>query len=330
MKIFLSWSGERSKQVASALHEILKTVLHFAEPWMSEIDIESGSRGLKDISKELEGRNFGIICITPENLRAPWINFEAVALSKSVENGRVVPLLLGMDAKDIPPPLGQFQAKKLDKDGVKGIVYDINRSAAAPIDQIILDKLFDAMWVSFDTAINAIPKSTSAEPAPRKESEILEELVTGVRNLENRVRDVSLEGVERNFRSSKRLRRVHPGMLLEASEMMMEKSSDPIFLLFLAGMVRDEMPWLTEILTESYREFRSGSQAQVEQSIHRLRRTLKMLERGHPLIRELLGESKDAIVFASELPHLIDLALLRHFEFRKEMQRVDRDVDDIL
>lgn len=324
MKIFLSWSGERSKQVASALHEILKTVLHFAEPWMSEIDIESGSRGLKDISNELEGRNFGIICITPENLRAPWINFEAGALSKSVENGRVVPLLLGMDAKDIPPPLGQFQAKKLDKEGVRAVVCDINKIAAAPIEQNILDKLFDAMWVSFETAINAIPKSTSAEPAPRKESEILEELVTGVRNLENRVRDASMDGLDRGYRSSKRLRRLHPSMLLEASEMMMEKSSDPVFLLFLAGMVRDEMPWLAEILTESYREFRSGSPAQVEQSIHRLRRTIKMLERGHPILRDLLGESKESFMFAMEVPRIMDRALARY----TELSPVGQDFED--
>ena len=75
MKIFISWSGERSKLAAAAFHEWLPLVLHYADPWMSEMDIESGSRGLKRISEELDGRNFGIICLTAENLRAPWIKF---------------------------------------------------------------------------------------------------------------------------------------------------------------------------------------------------------------------------------------------------------------
>lgn len=314
MKIFLSWSGERSKQVASSLHDILKTVLHFAEPWMSEIDIESGSRGLKDISNELEGRNFGIICITPENLRAPWINFEAGALSKSVENGRVVPLLLGMDAKDIPPPLGQFQAKKLDKDGVKSVIYDINRNAATPIEQSILDKLFDAMWITFDAAISAIPKSASAEPAARKDGEILEELVTGVRALEKRVGDITLEVSEKDYRSVKRIRRTHPMMLIEIAESFSEKDKDPVFILLFAGLIREEVPWLAEILVEAYREIRGGTPSQIFQSIARLRRVMKTIDRGHPAFRELFGEGKDSYMFAMEMPRIMDRALARYTE----------------
>jgi hypothetical protein len=45
VRIFISWSGERSRDVASALKEFLPLVLHYADPWMSETDIESGARG---------------------------------------------------------------------------------------------------------------------------------------------------------------------------------------------------------------------------------------------------------------------------------------------
>jgi len=37
---------------------------------MSNTDIDKGSRGLEEIGKALEGMKVGIICLTPENLKA--------------------------------------------------------------------------------------------------------------------------------------------------------------------------------------------------------------------------------------------------------------------
>lgn len=115
MKVFISWSGPRSKAAATAIRDWLPLVLHYAEPWMSETDIESEARGLNKIAEELEGRNYGVVCVTAENVRAPWINFEAGALSKSIKDGLVVPLLLDLEAKDIPPPLGSFRQRRLKR-----------------------------------------------------------------------------------------------------------------------------------------------------------------------------------------------------------------------
>ena len=42
MRVFISWSGERSKVLAQALKEWLPLVLHNVEPWMSEVDIAAG------------------------------------------------------------------------------------------------------------------------------------------------------------------------------------------------------------------------------------------------------------------------------------------------
>lgn len=70
MKVFISWSGERSKLLANALCEWLKPVLQSVEVWMSEADIEAGDRWGQEVAKELSASNFGIICVTPENLNA--------------------------------------------------------------------------------------------------------------------------------------------------------------------------------------------------------------------------------------------------------------------
>jgi TIR domain len=61
MKVFISWSGERSQILAQALREWLPMVLQSVDPWLSQADIEAGERWAEKIAKELEGCNFGIL-----------------------------------------------------------------------------------------------------------------------------------------------------------------------------------------------------------------------------------------------------------------------------
>ena len=86
LRIFLSWSGDRSKKVALALKDWLPDVLTLAEPWMSASDIEKGAKWTQALSGELGAANFAIISLTPENLTSPWLLFEAGALSKTAES----------------------------------------------------------------------------------------------------------------------------------------------------------------------------------------------------------------------------------------------------
>lgn len=83
MKVFLSWSGESSHAIAEKLHKWLPMVIQKIEPYIST-EIEKGTRWASDIASELEVCAFGIACVTQENKDAPWLLFEAGALSKSV------------------------------------------------------------------------------------------------------------------------------------------------------------------------------------------------------------------------------------------------------
>jgi hypothetical protein len=75
MEVFISWSGERSKAVAEALHDWLPNVIQTVRPWVSLADIEKGTRWNTDIASQLAECRVGLICLTPENVSAPWLLF---------------------------------------------------------------------------------------------------------------------------------------------------------------------------------------------------------------------------------------------------------------
>ena len=101
MKVFISWSGARSKKVALIFRDWLPTVIQAIEPFVSSEDIEKGARWNTDIAQELKESSFGLICVTKENLSAPWLNFEAGALSKTIDNTYVAPLLFDVKPSDL-------------------------------------------------------------------------------------------------------------------------------------------------------------------------------------------------------------------------------------
>ena len=80
MKVFISWSGERSKVVADTLRVWLKDVIQALYPWISGSDIEKGTWGGLEIAKELYESRVGIFCVTRENLPSPWM-LEAEVIS---------------------------------------------------------------------------------------------------------------------------------------------------------------------------------------------------------------------------------------------------------
>lgn len=112
MNVFISWSGDRSLAVAQALRDWLPNVIQALEPWLSASDIEQGTRWSTEVSLQLQESRVGIVCLTPENLREPWILFEAGALSKTIANTFVCTYLIDLEITDVSWPLAMFQATK--------------------------------------------------------------------------------------------------------------------------------------------------------------------------------------------------------------------------
>lgn len=186
MNIFICWSGQKSEIVAQALYNWLECIINFVKPWMSTASINPGERWNEEISKKLSETDFGIICLTPENIDKPWILFEAGALAKSIDKGRVIPLLIGLKSADLKPPLSQFQSVSLDRNGIRTIILSINKYLeTSALSESVLDTSFKSLWSEFEENIMELDKIQSTPIKPRSERELLEEILLIVRNFES-------------------------------------------------------------------------------------------------------------------------------------------------
>jgi hypothetical protein len=59
MKVFISWSGARSKAVAELLNDWNKCVLQAAKPWISTQDIDRGTIWFNQIQMQLQDTSMG-------------------------------------------------------------------------------------------------------------------------------------------------------------------------------------------------------------------------------------------------------------------------------
>lgn len=184
MKVFISWSGETSKSLAETLRGWFPSVIQAVKPYFSPDDITKGARWSSDIAKELEECKIGLLCLTPDNLEAPWIMFEAGALSKSLSTARVCPLLFGIDPANIKGPLVQFQAAPFSKEEMKKVIKMMNQELGpTALAGDVLDSVFEMWWPKLEEKVEKIMSSaqTDNNTVVRPERDILEEILARVR-----------------------------------------------------------------------------------------------------------------------------------------------------
>jgi hypothetical protein len=184
MKVFISWSGDRSKAVAETLRDWIPNVIQAVKPWISSRDIPKGARWSQHIASQLEGAKVGIICLTPENLKAEWMLYELGALAKTLDETFVCTYLLDMKPTDVRDPLAQFQATTAaDKSDTRKMLQTINTAAGDQgLSEKQLDSVFDKWWPDLDQALRKIP-AVGLPPARRSTEDMLEEALGLLRGL---------------------------------------------------------------------------------------------------------------------------------------------------
>ena len=194
MKVFISWSGERSQKVAKLLSSWLKCVLQASKPWISS-DMDRGVVWFNTINQALADTTTGIVCLTAENLNSPWILFEAGSLSSGLTDKRVCTFLIDVKPADVEPPLSQFNHTEPNKTSVLNLVKTINeRLGEKQLELETLEAVFETYYPQFDEKFKKIISETEGNKVGgpkdtkiRSEQEMLEEVLVTVRNLNQRV-----------------------------------------------------------------------------------------------------------------------------------------------
>jgi hypothetical protein len=196
MKVFISWSGALSQQIAELLSGWIQDVLQGAQTWISSADIDKGSLWFGEIANQLEDTSVGILCLTKDNLSAPWILFEAGALSKGLSKSRVCPLLVNLAQVDVKPPLSVFNATMPRREDMLKLIKTINaQSGEKALEENRVQKAFDMWWSSFDSKFASIV--STFKPAQEPPQRSIEDMIAEILEVTRSIQKVTQEKLER-------------------------------------------------------------------------------------------------------------------------------------
>ena len=336
MKVFISWSGERSKKVAQIFRDWLPTVIQAIDPFVSSEDIEKGARWNTDIAQELKESSFGLICVTKDNLSSPWLNFEAGALSKSIDNTYVAPLLFDVKPSDLKgSPISQFQATSFTKDDMKRFIETLNAAAGNCLSSARLDKAFELCYPDLENSLNELKNNdiqtedeTNDSSNSHIDLNILEELLETARNTQRLLGntdtklysnidevqkkiDSIVERIEKQHdldmrRSSKKFRPMFvEDLLYHRYDSETSVNIFPYNILMVLAAFKEELPWLYDAGSEVVRIINSNAKSQDKLlAIEKFKNVIEYTY-GHPFFREMFGFRKDTLMLFRELPVIL-------------------------
>tara|TARA_B100002003_G_scaffold231095_1_gene241805 strand:+ start:3819 stop:4613 length:795 start_codon:yes stop_codon:yes gene_type:complete len=164
LRVFVSWSGKKSRACAEVVRDWLPNVIQAVDPFISSEDIDSGVSWFNKIKSVLDECSFGIICLTKSNVYAPWLLYEAGALAHKVDNANVVPLLIDLSPSELPSPLSFFQAHEINEKNILKLVTTINKKIGdSGLDEKRLETIFSKWWPELESRIEQISSEDYGE-----------------------------------------------------------------------------------------------------------------------------------------------------------------------
>lgn len=332
MKVFISWSGNKSHKVALVFRDWFPSVIQSIEPYVSSEDIDKGARWSTDIAKELENSTFGILCVTKENLEAPWLSFEAGALSKTMDKSFVSPFLFDIKRSEVNGPILQFQSTIFQKDDIKKLVNTLNKACGeASIPDARLEKAFEVWYPTLETELNKL-KGVADETDDKKEkeetvslsSEILEEILDLSRNNQKLLRNpdpklyenldelkkIMQEQLLRMEKNSdldlrRMSRKFNPMFLDEVMHISMRNGKNPYGFLIALSFFKTDFPWIYDSGKELLDIIKSKANKEAKMEAVNDFKEMMEFTLQHPMMREIYGNRKDYMIYMKEMPYML-------------------------
>lgn len=212
MRISIGWSGNLSHRIAVLLGKWLPAVVQAVTPLVSPDESKRGTAWFKALKDQHKQIDFAMICLTRENINAPWLLFEAGILSTRFDEAHLCALLIDDFAgKALEGPFVNFQSVKLaDKEEMRKLIQKINQMHVTRMSSgNALNSAFDRRWPVLE---DACKKAIHAGPdrkdiaQPKSERQLLEEinglcarLVETMGAVSEDIKDVKNELIKQNI-----------------------------------------------------------------------------------------------------------------------------------
>ena len=153
MKVFISWSGKRSGDIAQIMVEWFEAIFPTGlDLWCSSDDMRPGVLSVTQILDELQRSDQGIFCFTKDNTRSLWMMFEAGAISKKSDMDSDLGVNTIIFEGDVDclkeTPLEHFQHTLFNKVSMIKLFKKVNASINATyrLGEKILERNFNTQW----------------------------------------------------------------------------------------------------------------------------------------------------------------------------------------
>jgi hypothetical protein len=322
--VFIS-HDTRDAELAEAFSKLLKSVsagmikTFRATEKKGTGGIDFGEEWYNSLMTQLQSTSDVVCLFTERSLDRPWILFEA-GVAKGKLNTPVVGVALGVPLSRVSAgPFYQF----MNMDDSEGDLTKLVNQLARRIPNLELDSdVVKTQIAAFKAAEAALLKKLSSGTAKAERKDEVDEsavakLAEEMKALPSRVAERLAESGD-PFRR-RRMRRFHPMMFEELMHMSGEPG-DPVAILMVASLVRDDMPWLYELGMEVYRAVKAGNIEAIEREMQRLRRFSEMMMRG-PFMEEFGFGGKESHMIAMEFPRMLEHTLRRTLDMKKEHPR---------
>jgi hypothetical protein len=120
--------------------------------------MEKGVKWNDVLDAELEGTDYGIVFLTPDNLKSIWIHLEVGALAKMRE-ARIWTFLHGVNPHDVPMTLSKYQYTRAEKEDIFEMLKSINgtleKVKESPLNSEVLGDNFEKHWSELEEKMRA-------------------------------------------------------------------------------------------------------------------------------------------------------------------------------
>jgi hypothetical protein len=176
MKVFICWSGDRSQAFAAILKDWLQDLMPRRIEASLSVDIRKGTLWFQELDRALDGARLGIVCLTEEGARSPWIHYEAGILSRALreahradaeqaEGPQLFPVLFDIAGTKLSGPLAAYQSTSArNRDDMWRFVQSVARRVEVRPETV--RGRFDAGWDTFLTRLDSVKRAPILEILP--------------------------------------------------------------------------------------------------------------------------------------------------------------------